>query len=432
MLSNETSTKAKQKLQDFCAEIKSTFNGIIDKFQQNVEKHFENICVDVTLLSPILQQFEEKLADCQNDSEMFIPMDKLANFHNDVVSLDKKMVKLKNEFQIPKNIDVELIETTVQKLLKNLGGPSLSKNVFGNVTEDCQLAKPEKYIPTLFQQLRLAIIKNDIEMFKSIVENPEMPPRSINYILQYGFEINASFDPPKHSALIFAGINNSFDIIRYLIHLDGIDLLQRSGRYNIVQYLLSNKRACSVVDKLVEEILAIQPKLVNEIDSEDLNLLQFVIFHGSTYLCRLLVEKYNFNVNAHFRDGSTPLTHAIFCKNMKSYKQLLSLGASPAVTEKDKNSTLHIACQEEWPEGICELVSKFPDMLNWNNDDGDTPLSLVITEDDLGTMKTIYDCLKQHSIEMEFLNKNYLVKLANCNKASKILEWAKLLNSDSI
>ena len=86
-----------------------------------------------------------------------------------------------------------------------------------------------------------------------------------------------------------------------------------------------------------------------------------------------------------------------------------------------------MACQKAWPEGICELVSKFPEMLNWKNNKGVTPLSMVITLDDVEAMKTIYGCLKQNSIEMEILDKNYLVELANSNKASKILEWAKTI-----
>ena len=158
------------------------------------------------------------------------------------------------------------------------------------------------------------------------------------------------------------------------------------------------------------------------------NLLQQVINQESPYLCRLLVEKYNFDVNAQCPDGSTPLTHAIFYKDMKIYKELLSFGASPAVTEKNtKHSTLHEACQVFWPEGICELVSNFPEMLNWKNDKDVSPLSLVIAGDKLEAMKTIYDCLKQNSIEMEILDKNYLIELATSKQASTILEWAKTI-----
>ena len=436
MISNEISANAMKELKVFCDEIKSTFNGIIDKFQRNVEKHIGKNCVDATQLLPALQNVEVKLAECLKGSEIFMPMEKLANVHNDVVSLDKKIINLKGAFQIPKigraANDVELIETTVQKLLEKFCCPILSRNVFENVTEENQNSttdEDEKYVPTLLQELRLAIIKNDIDQFKLIVENPKMPPLSIQYILQYEFERHLHYfsnDPPKHSALILAGFNKSFDIIRYLIHLDGIDLLQRSGRFNIVDRLLRVK-ASSEVDKLVEEILTIEPKLVREIDSRNMNMLQLVIFQGSTYLCRLLVEKYNFDVNAQFLDGSPPLIEAIFYQHIDIYKELLSLGASPAVTDRDKNSTLHMACQKAWPEGICELVSKFPEMLTWKNNKGINPMSFILISDDLETMKTIYDCLKQNSIETEFLNKNYLVRLAYRNKASKILEWAKTI-----
>ena len=182
-----------------------------------------------------------------------------------------------------------------------------------------------------------------------------------------------------------------------------------------------------------EEILTIEPKLLKEFDYQKLNIQQQIIYNGSIDLCRLFVEKYNFDVNAHFPDGSTPLTHAIYYKNMNMYKELLSLGASPAVTDRiTKHSTLHEACKVEWPEGICELVSKFPDMLNWKKDDGETPLSLVITGDKLEAMKAIYDCLKQNSIEMEILDKNYLIQLATSKQASKILEWAKAIEVISV
>ena len=254
---------------------------------------------------------EVKLAECQKDSEIFMPMEKLANVHNEIVNLDKTMIKLKEGFKIPKvdrtAKDLELIEKTVLKLLEKLCGPSLSKNIFENFTEENQKSttdEDERYVPTFLKELRLAIIKNDIDKFKLIVENPKMPPRSIQYILQYDFEVNIRLynDQSKHSALILAGFNKSFDIIRYLIHLDGIDLLQRSGRFNIVDRLLRVK-ASSEVDKLVEEILTIEPKLVREIDSRKMNLLQQVIYNGSIHLFRLLVEKYKFDVNEHFQNG---------------------------------------------------------------------------------------------------------------------------------
>ena len=90
MISNETSANAKQQLKDFCVELKCSLNNVIDKFQQNVEKHVDNICAETAQLSPVLQNVEEELAECQKGSEMFIPIDKLANLHNDIVNLDKK------------------------------------------------------------------------------------------------------------------------------------------------------------------------------------------------------------------------------------------------------------------------------------------------------------------------------------------------------
>ena len=433
MISNESSAKAIKQLKDFCDELKNTLNNVIDRFQQNVEKHIDNICAETAQLSSVLQNVEEELAECQKGSEMFIPMNKLANVHNDVVCLDKKMTKLKEAFEIPKidrtAKDVEVIETTVQKLLETFCRPSLSKNVFENVTEENQKSttdEGEKYVPTIFKELRLAIIDNDIDQFKSIVENPKLPPRSINYILQCQFD-GYFIESPTSIPLLLAAFNKSFDIVRYIIHLEEVDLLERFEEYNIIEHLLEIEVPNSEIDKLAEEILTIQPKLAEEIHLRDMNLLQQVINQESPYLCRLLVEKYNFDVNAQCPDGSTPLIDAIYCKNMDILKELLSLGASPAVTDRDKNSTLHMACQEEWPEGICELVSKFPEMLNWKNNKGVTPLSMVITLDDVEAMKTIYDCLKQNSIEMNILDKNYLIELATSKQASKILEWAKTI-----
>ena len=93
-------------------------------------------------MSPALVNVEKKLAGFQKGIEMFIPMDKLASVHNEIVNLDKTMIKLMEGFKIPKvdraEKDVELIEMTVQKLLEKMCGPSLSKNVFESVSEENQ------------------------------------------------------------------------------------------------------------------------------------------------------------------------------------------------------------------------------------------------------------------------------------------------------
>ena len=440
--------KAKQLLDNLCEEMTRIFCEVLIDVKEKAWSQIQKVCSEIPQLETNLEQIQNKLGDYQQVSEYFVPISQLAKVHNDVVDFDKKLGKLKDSLSVPliddsskKGIRSGEISDRFRLQLLNLCNwklPEINPIAQPKTDDGGHVEEEEEYIPNYLQSLRKAVIENDIETFKVIVENPEMPPKSIEYLLKHQFPIppNADFRNEKTKAasgtekcslLLFAIFNCSFDIVRYLIHLDGINLLEEFQGKNAASHLLMNRNESR--EKLVEEMLEIEPELINSEDKEGLSFFEQVISSKSPFLCRVLVEKHQVDINKQFQTGWTPLTMAVHLKQKEVFEQLLSLGASPTVTAFDNWSCIHEACKLDWPLVIKEILPKYPQMLKKCDNKGFNPLTVIMAKDSLNALKAVYDCYEPSSLPTDLRDKNKLAPLAIRWKAGKILSWLKPDNS---
>ena len=416
--------------------MKELWNKAVDNFSDDVVSIIDNTFDEISEMAPAFEKVEDELVDCQRGSELFIPITKLANVHNKVVELDKKILNLETKVEIPM-IDYQDMETMleIQITFENFLTSFCRRPLRKAISKD---PKPEpsqqnkEYVPNLFRYLRLAVIQDDISMFRNIIENPNMPPRSLVNILKFRLESNldnnndsgdGTNDSNKCSLLILAAINRSENILRYLIHLEGIDLLELFKGFNIVNYLLNFKHVPESVVNLIEEIFELQPKLVDSINCDGSSMLQTFSLLGQRNLCRTLIEKYGVNVNKPFPNKSTPLILAIQLKDKPLFDLFMSLGASLAVTGRYKNSTLHVACQIDWPEPIYEILREHSDMVEWQNEDEETPVFVTFASDSLNILQSLSECQKLEVFATAFKTKKNMLDLAQDLGAKRIIDW---------
>ena len=449
------------------------FENVTQKFKTKVKNHITTAHDTVLKLADEIKKVETELKVCQEGSEIYIPISKLAKVHNEIAELDQKMTSLKDDMVAPMidkrdNSESDFVNAAFQDVFNKFSGKSLLESVFANYWKADNFPCEEigDYVPNLLQKLRNAIYKKDTETFKSVMENPDMPPNAVKYFLDYRFnsiaDLESAKDPDynpeanviesesdddndddeenipvrKYSLLMAAALSESVEIVRFLIHFDGVDLMETFDGKNIVHHLLELRKptddiSCEV-EKLVEEILELQPKLANSTDADGASLFQLVVKAKSAYLSRILVEKYNMDVDAQLEDGSTPLMTAIRVKSKSVFDQLIALKASPAVTGKDNISCLHEACKLNWPDAVEAILPKFPDMLKWEDSEKSTPLSLIIDCDSAVALQAVAKCVHYGSLLVENPNIDELRTSAVQKGAQKVADWFKSFDTGAV
>ena len=385
----------------------------------------KNQCIDISLMNVELSKIENEL--CEEEPEVTVAVSKLVNLRNDVNQL----------------------ETNFESVVDFLKGPSLNKaevsdffSIRNSFFETIDKMTPTrvKYFPKFLRALKKAARNNDYETFKSIIESPGMPPDTLKSVIAYHFEdgiadytdkeefINFDEDnllggkdsDEPYSLLLLASSCKSVDIVRYLMNCEGIDLLETCGGKNIVHLLLDTKNISKSSEKLVEELWQMKPELVHSCWS-NWSMLQLAIEANSDHLCRVLIQKYDVDVNQQFPDGSTPLIHAIRLKSQKAFDELISLGSSAEITGKGQNNCMHMACKVDWPHAINKIFPRYPGMVNCKNVHGVSPLNYILSFESLNALQAIAKCSRYGHVQVSYLEK--LKKLAKAKKAKKVVAW---------
>ena len=253
------------------------------------------------------------------------------------------------------------------------------------------------------------------------------PNYSSRYLFKYQFESHT--DPSKeaeiHSFLTWASKHGSVNIVGHLANLEGADLTATYSEKTSFHYLLNIDLMNERVEKLIEEMWQIEPKSTKIVDCNNVSMFQLVVQSKSTYLCRVLVEKTDtdIDVNKRFHDGSTPLTKAIRLKSKPMFDQLVALGASFNVKARNESSVLHETCEIDWPDVIPTIFSSFPDMLEWKNEVGNTPLQVILLKDSSKALEAIAQCIRKDSSRISFKVIEEMREKAVENNSEALVAW---------
>ena len=423
-LKNEdTKVRAKLHLETFCEEIKRSCCEAIDAYKTQAENQIDSIVTSASSLSPELENIQNEFAELKEDPEAFIPMDKFSKVHGQVASMDIKLSSLRKAFDGFVNGDSEKEIDEIHLLLEEL-----LKRRENACSKYCSLqsaeieAIKENFIFTALESMGEAVVSDDLESIKEIIENPKMPRKAIKYFLNSNLLFRLKDRPV--SMLTKACRDGQVGIAHYFVNLDGVNLMERYGGKTVVQHMLSVGKVSPQLEKLIEELLEREPNLICVKDSQSRTVFQMSIMAGSVILCRSLIEDYGVELDDPFDNGTTPLILAIRLKQAGMLQELLFQGASLLVRDLDGNCCLHEACKGNWVEAIRTLLCNNFDLVYLKNDKGETPVSIIIEKDLLDTLLVMEECIRNSHLRKS-LDKHYIREIANQMKAQKIFAWSK-------
>ena len=436
--------------------MKSIFTEVLDEFKTGVEETIDKACEEIPNFVPTLPKIEEEFQRCQDVSEYYLPISQLTNVFKQITDFDRKLESLNEDLKMPTvgnfELDREEIRNGLRDLLKKCCGRQLAGKVFTgkNRGDELRNENNQDYIPYSMRMIRQAVIDNDVDTFRTLVENPILPPKSIEFILKYQFPCNnvsllrhirlpsvenktaqrheTSDDATtgqgatlKCSLWMLAAINCSMDIIRYLLQSKGVDLMEKFKGNNAIHYLLDySVQDSDKIEQLVEDILQKEPKLVNTKDSQNYTVLELAIVGDYPNLYQFLIDR--FGKSAQIRNQFTTSTMAVRLKRKRVFEKILILYKTAF-----PDACVHVACEVDWPDAIQAMSNKnslrFSELLKVGDSSGNTPLSLAITNDSVNALKVIYDCCKLTILPATFQTKEQLQNLAREKKANKILSW---------
>ena len=402
-----------KKLDTFCDDLKQLYNGMIDNFKEKIASNIDENCKKIPNVRSSLKRIHPDIRSFEEDGSK-MSMSELVKVYEEVANVDDDIGSINCHLKIPRidkstEHDTEVVKKSFEMATKFFWDSPLASNIF---RRGFLHSVYNSEIPSFLQTLRQAVLENDLNTVKRIMENPKLPPNSIPYILNYRYEAKEPkpkdvryFEPfPKRkkseeekltcSLLLLAALNEREDIVRYLLSFKGYDFFETYKGDNVVHLLLHTlHQKTENTEKIIEQVLELEPKLVGTIGSTEWSSMSFfdsVIWGDSTYLCRLLVEKYGIDVNALIDEGLTPLIAAFRYTSWEVYEELVELGASPLVKASNGWSLLHEACEADCAVTVEELVTKYPEMLKFKNSQRECPLTIAFREEALEVVKTIY------------------------------------------
>ena len=413
------------------------------------------------------QTLEKYPPGCEENT----PLSDLAKFREEIVKLERSLGEWEESMVMPnltkpKKNGASRAKRSVQEMLESFSDKSLT----------CETLKNNCYIhygyyqPAFMKTLHVAVIGNDLETVKRILEDPKMTLKAIKYIMKYKFNCNilnsrkkrwlpreewwlpvagaeadmdsslGSLDPDPHHALacrwarkypeqkccsliLLAACYHHEDMVRYLLKFEGSNLLETCGGSNISHHLLCREKIPKSVEGLLEEIWKKEPKLVETLDWQNKNMLQLAALCESPHICRVLVKEYKQDLDVVHDKKDTALVISIKKKNIELFNELVTLGASPLTLGKRNRSAFLEACRRNWPEAIRVLLPLCPGILKEKIGNRYSPLELAVFCNSVEAIETIYKCAKRSEIPAEFQNKQHLIDLATNRSSDKVLKW---------
>ena len=287
--SDETKDNALEQLNTFCGQVSQIMEDVLKTFRAKVTNHIEIASENALKLATDLQKVNVGLKACQEGSEIYIPLSKLVNVHNDVVALDQKIASLKEDLIAPcidtsnKN-EFSFIESSFKSVLVHFSGKSLLDSIFLKYWEEenCSGEDKDVYVPNLLQTLHNAVTLDDLKGFQNILEKSNFHADAMKYIVDYKFQpfedLEESMDVDDNSEdeqedkedeesekgdedvelkrrsytlLMLAAICGSVKTAKYLIHLDTVNLMETFDGKSLVHHLLTTGNITAELENLI-------------------------------------------------------------------------------------------------------------------------------------------------------------------------------------
>jgi ankyrin repeat protein len=197
-------------------------------------------------------------------------------------------------------------------------------------------------------------------------------------------------DEDNYQKIIFEFITiQKWDSIKEILtkKLIDPDIRDSAGNYLIHLLIYYNQI------ELLKLLLKLEPRL-DIIDPDGKQICYLPIRYNQIEILKLLLEynKINYGIDiTNFRDLNqlSPLFYAVKFNSDVSIKLLLDNGARLDVTDKNKNTPLHIACLMNKEEYVKILSSYYPEMKLFINLNRQTPLHSSVLGSNIKIIKII-------------------------------------------
>jgi ankyrin repeat protein len=205
------------------------------------------------------------------------------------------------------------------------------------------------------------------------------------------------------------------------------DIRDSAGNYLIHMFIYNNQI------KLLKLLLQLEPRL-DILDPDGKQICYLPIRYNQIEILKLLLEynKINYGIDiTNFRDGyqQSPLFYAIKFNSNNALKLLLDNGSRIDITDKNKNTSLHIACLNDKEESVKLLVSYYPEMKLYINSNKQTALHSAIIGNNIRIIKNLlYDDLNENKDLIIAQDDNdrtslmYAIELKNNNVIKELLD----------
>ena len=229
------------------------------------------------------------------------------------------------------------------------GNLNLCKTLLENYNFNIDLVDNDGYTP-----LHYCSINGSCELF--------------HYLVEMGSDTYLKLKD-RSSCLHIAAVNENLSLCKKLIenYKFHVDITNDDG-WTPLQ-LCSKNGTCGFFHSLVEMGSDVFLKT-----NDGANCLHIAAENGNLDLCKMLLEKYDFDIHMKDDRGATPLHFCALSGNQELFNFFVRMGSDVFMKTNHSNTCLHIAAQENH-FSICKgLLENYSFNVNMKNDKGATPL----------------------------------------------------------
>ena len=463
---------ASRRVDKFCSDIQDVFNSVMAEFKTELKKSLTSSADSLPGLEKVVSEAQNELENCHRGSELTTPITKLSGLYNEIAKVNANISEINKVILMPLPVLSDPVEITkVRKHLRvglqsyyNESPPFTTSNtnetsqtVFAPLTSEANgvdgtnkkrrkrgLDTLTNYNPADPSQVTLPLLvetiqKNDVTALKQLV-GEHLLRRDTTFKDRVDHKVarkyvdsdcesdDENMDVGNCSLFYLSSLYDSMSIMNHIFYHSYPDLMEECFGNNVLHNLFRVEKFARHREKLAEAMLKRKPELARTKNRRNRTVLELAITAKSPRLCRLLVETYGVDVNSKFDNGYTPLLVAIDTKCEEVFQVLLDVGACLTDTGKYGMTTLHLACEVDWPFAINAILPKFEFMLKSEDGRKETPLSVALASDSVHAIETIHKCSSLRTAPVEFSSKKKFFYLATEAKAVKTLKWLETTN----
>ena len=394
--------QAEQSVREVCNKM---IRDVTDVIREMEKEYLDQINIIKKEIEESRMKKEQKKR--LNSFSLYASLQEIVKNHQNVIERDKKLKRMEGVLCFPSYWPYEL------------------KKVMAKVLDDLKLSystfKTEQiYVPTVLEQLFMAVDRDDLETFQFLMESDNLPPDAANFFFKYSYPVKKSewqlgklsrSDKLAH----LASIRGSSKILDYIVSKDfDLNILDNQG--NPVTSYVGMWNSKFMEDPYIKLWKMNWIKNCSKVDS-NVTLVAAAKYNLPQY-CKFLIEEKGANVNWKSNHPNNALHEAIFHKNKLTLQELLLHSPDFSIRNVYAKNCLHLACDKNFHEVIEELLEKEPKMLEEEDQAQLTPMEICIKHDYLKSFLAMSKYLKgngQASVTA--------LCLAKEKKATKIQQW---------